>query len=72
MRTDINKAKTTFTGRSVENWVPLKPVLGGMNDVAIFLYPSCADSVKSSLQFSFDFDVIIAPEGSHFITQDFP
>jgi hypothetical protein len=31
---------------SVENWVPLEPVLGGDMDVAHFHYPSCADSIK--------------------------
>jgi hypothetical protein len=29
-----------------ENWVPLKPVLGGMRDVALFHYTSCTDSIK--------------------------
>jgi hypothetical protein len=36
---------------SVENWVPFKPVLGGVRDVARIHYPSCTDSIKQSLQF---------------------
>ena len=49
---------------SVENWVPLKPVLGGVRDVAHFHYPSWTDSIKPSLQFSYNFVVINASEGS--------
>jgi hypothetical protein len=49
---------------SVENWVPLKPVLGGVRDVALIPYPSCTDSIKPSLQFSCNFVVINASEGS--------
>jgi hypothetical protein len=49
---------------SVENGVPLKPVLGDVRDVAHFHYPSGTDSIKSSLQFSCNFVVINASEGS--------
>jgi hypothetical protein len=49
---------------SVENWVPLKPVLGGVRDVAHIYYPPCADSIKRSLQFSCNFVGINASEGS--------
>jgi hypothetical protein len=49
---------------SVENWVPLKPVLGGVRDVARIHYRSCTDSIKPSLQFSWNFVVINASEGS--------
>jgi hypothetical protein len=49
---------------SVENWVPLKPVLGGVSDVALIYYPSCTDLIKPSLQFLCYFVVIIASEGS--------
>jgi hypothetical protein len=49
---------------SVENWVPLKPVLGGVRDVALIHYHSCTDSIKPSLQFSCNFVVINAFEGS--------
>jgi hypothetical protein len=49
---------------SVENWVPLKPVLGVVRDVAFIHYPSCTDSIKPSLQFSCNFVVINASEGS--------
>jgi hypothetical protein len=44
--------------------VPLKPVLGGVRDVACIHYPSCTDSIKPSLQFSCNFVVINASEGS--------
>jgi hypothetical protein len=40
---------------SVENKVPLKPVLGGLRDVALFHYPSCKNSIKPSLQFLCNF-----------------
>jgi hypothetical protein len=46
---------------SVENWVPLKPVLGG---VALIHYPSCTDSIKPSLQFLCNFVMINASERS--------
>jgi hypothetical protein len=49
---------------SVENLGPLKPVLGGVRDVARMHYPSCTDSIKPSLQFSCNFVVINASEGS--------
>jgi hypothetical protein len=49
---------------SVENWVPLKPVLGGVRDVALNKYPSCTDSIKPSQQFLCNFVVINASEGS--------
>jgi hypothetical protein len=49
---------------SVENWVTLKPVIGGVRDVALIHFPSCTDSIKPSLQFSCNFDVINASEGS--------
>jgi hypothetical protein len=32
----MNDLSSTF---SVENWVPLKPMLGGVRDVALFHYP---------------------------------
>jgi hypothetical protein len=48
---------------SVENWVPLKPVLGGVRDVARTHYPSCTDSIKPSLQFLCYFVVLDASEG---------
>jgi hypothetical protein len=47
---------------SVENLVPLKPVLGGVRDVACFHYPPCTDSIKQSLQFFCNFVVINASE----------
>jgi hypothetical protein len=49
---------------SVENWVPLQPVLGDVRDVASIHYPSCTDSIKPSLQFSCNFVMIYASEGS--------
>jgi hypothetical protein len=49
---------------SVENWVPLMPVLGAVRDVALIYYPSCTDSNKPSLQFLCNFVVINASEGS--------
>jgi hypothetical protein len=51
---------------SVENWVPLKPVLGGVRDVARIHYPSCTDSIKPSVQFSCNFVVINASKGTFF------
>jgi hypothetical protein len=51
---------------SVEIWVPFKPVLGDVRNVAHFNYLSCKDSIKPSLQFSFNFVVINASEGSPF------
>jgi hypothetical protein len=52
---------------SVENWVPLKPVLGGVRAVALIHYPSCTDSIKPSLQFSSNFVAINASEYQIFI-----
>jgi hypothetical protein len=49
---------------SVENRVPLKPVLGGVRDVALNQYLSCTDSIKPSLQFSCNFVVMNASGGS--------
>jgi hypothetical protein len=49
---------------SVENWVSLKPVQGGVRDVARIHYPSCTDSIKPSLQYPCNFVVINASEGS--------
>jgi hypothetical protein len=49
---------------SVENRVPLQPMLGGVRDVARFNYPSYTDSIKPSLQFSCNYVVINAYEGS--------
>jgi hypothetical protein len=49
---------------SVENWVPLKPVLGGVRVVAFIHYLSCTDSIKPSLQFLCNFVGINASEGS--------
>jgi hypothetical protein len=51
---------------SVENWIPLKPVLVGVRDVARFHYPSCTDSIRPSLQFSCTFVVIVLPR-DHFV-----
>jgi hypothetical protein len=45
---------------SVEKWVPLKPVLGSVRDVARIHYPSGTDSIKSNLQLSCNVTVIIA------------
>jgi hypothetical protein len=56
---------------SVENWVPLAPVLGGMRDVALIHYPSYTDSINPSLQFSSNFVVIHAAEGLHFVSRIF-
>jgi hypothetical protein len=39
-------------------------VLGGVRDFALIHYPSCTDSIKPSLQFSCNFVVINASEGS--------
>ena len=36
---------------SIENWIPLNPVLACVRDVARFHYFSWADSIKPSLQF---------------------
>jgi hypothetical protein len=47
---------------SVENWVPLMPVLGGVRDVALIHYSSCTDSIKPSLQFLRNFVVINASD----------
>jgi hypothetical protein len=61
----------TFSGPSgslmpalfgVENWVPLKPVLAGVRDVALLHYPSCIDSNKQRLQFCCNIVVINASE----------
>jgi hypothetical protein len=49
---------------SVKNGVPLKPVLGGVRDVALIHYPSCTDTIKPRLQFSCNFVVINASKGS--------
>jgi hypothetical protein len=49
---------------SVENWVPLKPELGGVRDVALNHYPSLTHSNKPNLQFICNFVVINASEGS--------
>jgi hypothetical protein len=49
---------------SFENWVPLKPVLGGVMNVALIHYPSCTNSIKPSLQTSCYFVLINAAEGS--------
>ena len=38
---------------SIENWVPLWPLLGGHERCCTFQYLSWTDSVKPSLQFSF-------------------
>jgi hypothetical protein len=45
---------------------PLKPVQEGVSDVAPFHYPSRTDSIKASLQFSCNFAVFNAFEGSLF------
>jgi hypothetical protein len=49
---------------SVENCVPLKPLLRGVSDVSHIHYPSCTDSIKPSVQLSCNFVVINASEGS--------
>jgi hypothetical protein len=49
---------------SVENRVPLKPVLGDVRDIAFFHYTACTDSIKRSLHFSCNFVVINALDGS--------
>jgi hypothetical protein len=49
---------------SNENRVPFKPVLGGVRDVALVHYPSCADSIQPNLQFLCNFVVINASEGT--------
>jgi hypothetical protein len=49
---------------SIENLVPFKPVLWDLTDIALIHYPSCTDSIKPSLQFSCNFVVINASEGS--------
>jgi hypothetical protein len=48
----------------VEKCEPLQPVLGCVRDVALIHNPSCTDSIKPSLQFSCNFVVINASEGS--------
>jgi hypothetical protein len=40
----------------------IKSVLRVVKDVALFHYPSCTDSIKSSLQFSCNFAVFNSPE----------
>jgi hypothetical protein len=45
---------------SVQNRVPLKPMIGGVRDVALIHYPSCTDSIKPSLQYSCNFVAINA------------
>jgi hypothetical protein len=49
---------------SVENWVPLKPVLGGVKENALIHYHPCTDLIKPSLQFSYNFVVMSASERS--------
>jgi hypothetical protein len=49
---------------NAEYWVQLKPVLGGVRYVALIHYPSSTDSHKQSLQFSCNFVVINASDGS--------
>ena len=46
----FNNDSTIF---SVENWIPLKPVLGGRERCCTFHNLSWTDSIKPSLQFSF-------------------
>jgi hypothetical protein len=53
---------------SVENLVPLKPVLGGVRDVALIHYPSCTDSIKPSLQFSCNLLWLMLPR-DHFVSR---
>jgi hypothetical protein len=48
---------------SSENLGPLKPVLGGVRDVALIHFSSCTDSIKLSLQFLYNFAVFNASEG---------
>jgi hypothetical protein len=56
-----------LTLESVEYWVPPKPVLWDVRNVALFHHPSFTDSIKPSLQFLCNFIVVEASEGSHFI-----
>jgi hypothetical protein len=39
----------------------------GVWDVAVFVYPSCTDSVKPSLRFSCNFVVLMLPSGHFFL-----
>jgi hypothetical protein len=55
---------------SVENWVPLKPVPGGVRDVVLIHYPSCTDSIKPSLQFSCMFCLLMLSR-DHFVSRFF-
>jgi hypothetical protein len=59
----------------VENWVPLKPVLRAVRDVARIHYPSCTDSInmknkinKPSLQFFCNFLWLMLPR-DHFVSR---
>jgi hypothetical protein len=54
------------THLNVENYVPLKPVLGGERDVATFHYPSFTDSIKPGLNFSCYYADFNASKGSLF------
>jgi hypothetical protein len=47
-------------------FIPVKLVLAGMRDVALFHYPSRTDSIKPSLQFACYFADLYASEGSLF------
>ena len=51
---------------SVENWIPHRPMLGDVRDVALLHYISWTDSIKQSLQFSFINFGLIALERSTF------
>jgi hypothetical protein len=54
---------------SIGNWVPVKPVLEGVKDIARIHYPSHTDFFKPSMQFSYNRVVINASKESLF--QDF-
>jgi hypothetical protein len=48
----------------------LSTTQAGVRDLALIHYPSCTDSIKPSLQFSRNFVVINASEGSHFLQNE--
>jgi hypothetical protein len=66
LHTFLSSGSLSQTLLSVENRIPLKPVVEALRDVALFHYPTCTDSIKPSLQFSCNFAVFNASEESPF------
>ena len=55
-----------FWSLSIENWIPLKPVLGGHERCCTFHYLSWTDLIKPSIQFSFLDFALVPLEGYTF------